>query len=62
MQDKHAPANIEPLDESELKDELDNEIFAKDKKRVETLNKKVHEGGEPESLFEEPPEPEITSD
>jgi hypothetical protein len=52
-------ANIEPLDESDLKEEIPHELFAEKKEDLRTLNKKVHEGGEPELP---PPTPEDLED
>ena len=47
MDDKH-PGNIEPLEESDMKEERPHELFAEKKEDLKALNKKVHEGGEPE--------------
>ena len=40
--------NIEPLDESDIKEEIPHELFAEKKADLESLNKKVHDGGEAE--------------
>lgn len=43
---KHA--NIEPLVETDMKEEIPHELFAEKKEDIEMINKKVHDGGEAE--------------
>jgi hypothetical protein len=50
--------NIEPLQETDMKEEIPNELFAEKKEDLKAINKKVHEGGEPEL----PPIPEDLED
>ena len=40
--------NIEPLKEADLKEEIPHELFAERKEDIKAINKKVHDGGEPE--------------
>ena len=54
MDEKKHQENIEPLEESDLMEEFNHEILTRDKEALKALNKKIHEGGEPEL----PPEPE----
>lgn len=58
MDEKKHQENIEPLEETDVKEEIEQEILTKDKRELEALNKKVNEGGEPELLPEEPLEVE----
>lgn len=54
MDEKKHLENIEPLEESDLKEELEHELLTKDKGELESLNRKVHEGGEAELPPKEP--------
>jgi hypothetical protein len=47
MEDKKQ-GNIKPLKEDDLKEEIPHELFAEKKEDLKAINKKVHDGGEPE--------------
>jgi hypothetical protein len=40
--------NIDPLEETDMKEEIPHELFAEKKDDLNALNKKVHDGGEAE--------------